>query len=98
MENIIVLADSVGARVHEVGAQDSLIVFTEAQLNAFANKAARGNGMKMDKLYRMARMYFLQDLMIQIAEEEPQLVELTDWHSNTDAVTQMIELIEEGKV
>lgn len=40
MENIIAIADSVGARVHEVGAQDSLIVFTEAQLNAFANKTA----------------------------------------------------------
>lgn len=98
MDNVIAIADSVGARIHEQGAYDSLIVFTEAQLNAFANKAARGNGMKMDKLYRMARMYYLQDLMIQIAEEEPQLVELTDWHSNTDAVSQMIELIEENKV
>ena len=54
--------------------------------------------MIMDKLYRMARMYYLQDLMTQIAEEEPQLVELTDWHSNTDAISQMIVLIEEGKV
>jgi hypothetical protein len=54
--------------------------------------------MKMDKLYRMARMYYLQDLVQQIANEEPGLVDLTDWHSNTDAITKMIELIEEGKV
>jgi hypothetical protein len=53
--------------------------------------------MSMVKMYRMARMYYLQDLMTQIANEEPQLLELTDWHSNDDALTQMIALIEEDK-
>lgn len=43
MDNIIAIADSVGARVHEAGAHESLIVFTEAQLNAFANKTASNN-------------------------------------------------------
>ena len=96
MDNILAIADSVGASVHEVGKHNSVIVFTEEQLNAFANKAAVGKDMKMDKLYRMARMYYLHDLMGQIASEEPQLVELTDWHSNTDALTQMIALLEEA--
>lgn len=54
--------------------------------------------MNRDKAYRIARMYYLHDLMGQIASEEPQLIELTDWHSNTDAITQMLELIEEDKV
>jgi hypothetical protein len=40
MDNVIAIADSVGARIHEQGAHDSLIVFTEEQLNAFANKIA----------------------------------------------------------
>jgi hypothetical protein len=95
MENVIAIADSVGARIHEQGAYDSLIVFTEEQLNAFANKTAESNGMV--KMYRLARMYYLQDLMTQIASEEPKLLELTDWHSNDDALAQMIALIEEDK-
>ncbi len=54
--------------------------------------------MNMDKAYRIARMRYLYDLMEQIASAEPQLLDLTDWHSNDDALTQMITLIEEGKV
>jgi hypothetical protein len=54
--------------------------------------------MKMDKEYRIARMYYLYDLMQYISEQEPRLIDLTDWHTNTDALTQMIALIEEDKV
>ena len=49
----------------------------------------------MTKQYRIARMQYLYDLINHIAEQEPMLVEMTDWHSNTDALAQMIKLIEE---
>jgi len=54
--------------------------------------------MKMDKEYRIARMNFFHDLLQDITELEPQLLDLTDWTTNTDAVAQMIALIEEDKV
>jgi hypothetical protein len=60
--------------------------------------SGRVDSMKMDKEYRIARMYYLYDLMQYISEQEPRLIDLTDWHTNTDALTQMIALIEEDKV
>lgn len=50
--------------------------------------------MNETKEYRIARLYFLHDLITQIAEQEPQLLYDTDWHTNRDAINQMIELIE----
>lgn len=50
--------------------------------------------MRNSKDYRIARLYFLHDLMTQIAEEEPELVSDTDWHTNNDAINQMIKLLE----
>jgi hypothetical protein len=44
--------------------------------------------------YRIARLYFLHDLITQIANAEPQLINDTDWNTNTDAINQMIELIQ----
>jgi len=38
MNNIIEIVNEVSASVHEVGAHDSVIIFTEAQLNDFANR------------------------------------------------------------
>ena len=38
MNNMIEMANEVGASVHEVGEHNSVIVFTEGQLNAFINK------------------------------------------------------------
>jgi hypothetical protein len=38
MSNMIEMASEVGASVHEVGEHNSVIVFTEGQLNAFINK------------------------------------------------------------
>jgi hypothetical protein len=32
--------------------------------------------------------------MTQISEEEPELINSTDWHTNRDAINQMIELLE----
>lgn len=37
---MIVLADSVGANVHEVGEHNSVIIFTEVQLNDFINQVS----------------------------------------------------------
>jgi hypothetical protein len=48
--------------------------------------------------YRIARLHFLNDLIQSIADEEPALVDLTDWHSNYDAIVQMQKLIETGEV
>ena len=38
MRNMIEMADEVGAIVHEVGEHNSVIIFTEPQLNDFVNK------------------------------------------------------------
>lgn len=38
MTNMIEMANEVGASVHEVGEHNSVIIFTEEQLNAFINK------------------------------------------------------------
>jgi hypothetical protein len=38
MKNMIEMADEVGASVHEVGEHNSVIIFTEEQLNDFVNK------------------------------------------------------------
>jgi hypothetical protein len=43
--------------------------------------------------YRLARLQFLQDLIEHIVDQEPQLIDLTDWNSNTDAFTQMANII-----
>jgi hypothetical protein len=51
----------------------------------------------MTKDYRLARLSFLQDLIESIVEQEPQLIEMTDWNSNTDAFRQMANLIIEGE-
>ena len=48
----------------------------------------------MNKEYRIARLYFLHDLITKIADEEPSLVNDTDWNPNTDAIKQMVALIE----
>lgn len=50
--------------------------------------------MNETKEYRIARLYFLHDLITKIADEEPSLVNDTDWNTNTDAINQMIELIQ----
>jgi hypothetical protein len=50
--------------------------------------------MNSTKEYRIARLYFLHDLITKIAEEEPKLIDDTDWHTNRDAINQMIELIQ----
>jgi hypothetical protein len=47
--------------------------------------------------YRLARLQFLQDLMELIADQEPLLADLTDWHSNADAFTQMTNIINESE-
>jgi predicted Abi (CAAX) family protease len=44
---------------------------------------------------RIARLHDLQDKINALAELEPRLVNDTDWHSNSDAITQMINIIEE---
>lgn len=54
--------------------------------------------MSTSKEYRIARMYFYHDILQDITDLEPQLLDLTDWNTNTDAVAQMIKLIEEDKV
>lgn len=54
--------------------------------------------MRHTKEYRKARLYFLYDLMQDIAELEPRLLDMTDWHTNSDALTQMLELIDRGEV
>jgi hypothetical protein len=51
--------------------------------------------MNQSKEYRIARLYFLHDLITKIAEEEPTLIHFTDWNPNTDAINQMIELIDQ---
>jgi len=51
--------------------------------------------MSNTKEYRIARLYFLHDLITKIAEEEPTLIHYTDWNPNTDAINQMIELIDQ---
>ena len=38
MENIIVMADTVGATVHDVDSNNAVIIFNESQLNAFVNQ------------------------------------------------------------
>jgi hypothetical protein len=53
--------------------------------------------MRFTKEYRIARLNFLNDLMQDIAEQEPALVDLSDWHSNYDAIKQMELLIEKGE-
>ena len=50
--------------------------------------------MRNNRDYRIARLNFLHDLMTQISEEEPELINSTDWHTNRDAINQMIELLE----
>jgi len=50
--------------------------------------------MRNNRDYRIARLHFLHDLMTQISEEEPELINNTDWHTNRDAINQMIELLE----
>ena len=54
----------------------------------------RRNLMRNNRDYRIARLHFLHDLMTQIAEEEPELINDTDWHTNNDAINQMITLLE----
>ena len=49
--------------------------------------------MRNNRDYRIARLHFLHDLMTQISEEEPELINSTDWHTNRDAINQMIELL-----
>lgn len=53
--------------------------------------------MKISTEYRIARLYFLYDLMQSIAEKEPRLLDATDWNPNTDAIDQLITLIEKGE-
>jgi hypothetical protein len=43
--------------------------------------------------YRLARLQFLRDLMELIADQEPPLTDSTDWNSNSDAFTQMANII-----
>jgi hypothetical protein len=54
--------------------------------------------MQYSKEYRIARLNFFQDLLQDITDLEPQLLDLTDWTTNTDAVAQMIKLIDSGEV
>jgi hypothetical protein len=44
---------------------------------------------------RIARLHDLQDKINALAELEPRLIDDTDWHSNEDAIAQMINIIEE---
>lgn len=50
--------------------------------------------MRLTKEYRIARLHFLYDLMLDITAMEPTLVDLTDWHTNYDALRQMERIIE----
>jgi hypothetical protein len=54
--------------------------------------------MKTTKEYRIARLIFLHNLMTDIADLEPKLIDMTDWHTNSDALQQMLSLIENGEV
>ena len=48
-----------------------------------------------DKQRRIARLYKLTDKINELARLEPRLVDDTDWHSNMDAIEQMICIIED---
>ena len=55
--------------------------------------------MNLTREYRIARLKnFLYDFMQDLAELEPCLVDMTDWHTTFDALNQMIKLIENGEV
>lgn len=49
----------------------------------------------LDTFERIARLYDLHDKINELAALEPRLIDDTDWHSNTDAIKQMIDIIEE---
>jgi hypothetical protein len=49
----------------------------------------------LDTKQRIARLYELHDKINELAELEPRLIDDTDWHSNTDAIKQMINIIED---
>ena len=54
--------------------------------------------MNHSKEYRKARLNFLYDLMQDIAELEPRLLDMTDWHTNSDALSQFMDLVDKGEI
>jgi hypothetical protein len=48
----------------------------------------------LDTKQRIARLHELHDKINELAELEPRLIDDTDWHSNEDAIAQMVNIIE----
>ena len=48
----------------------------------------------LDTKQRIARLHELHDKINEISELEPRLIDDTDWHSNEDAISQMVSIIE----
>ena len=48
----------------------------------------------LDTKQRIARLHELHEKINEMAELEPRLIDDTDWHSNEDAIAQMVSIIE----